>query len=136
MDSQSLQEVKQANASFYEALNLFFTGDLTLMNQVWSHAEDATYMGPAGDFQVGWSSISKEWQKFAAMKLGGHVEGTNMHYNVGQEIAVVSGFEQGSNINEKGEKEIVSMRTTNIFRKENNLWKMIGHHTDLLPHLS
>ena len=29
----------------------------------------------------------------------------------------------------------VSIRATNIFRKENGAWKMIGHHTDLLPFL-
>jgi ketosteroid isomerase-like protein len=29
----------------------------------------------------------------------------------------------------------VSIRATNLFRKENGAWKMIGHHTDLLPFL-
>ena len=29
----------------------------------------------------------------------------------------------------------VSIRATNIFRKEKGEWKMIGHHTDLLPFL-
>jgi len=27
----------------------------------------------------------------------------------------------------------VSIRATNVFRKEGGQWKMIGHHTDLLP---
>jgi hypothetical protein len=30
----------------------------------------------------------------------------------------------------------VSIRATNIFRKENGVWKMIGHHTDLLPYVA
>jgi hypothetical protein len=29
----------------------------------------------------------------------------------------------------------VSIRATNLFRKESGAWKMIGHHTDLLPFL-
>jgi len=136
MDNQQLQDVKQANASFYEALNQFFTGDITLMKQVWSHAEDATYMGPTGNFQIGWPAILKEWQEVAAMKLGGRVEPADMHYNVSENMAIASGYEKGENVNAQGEKEIVSMRTTNIYRKENGLWKMIGHHTDLLPFLS
>jgi ketosteroid isomerase-like protein len=32
--------------------------------------------------------------------------------------------------------EKVSIRATNIYRKENGQWKMIGHHTDLLPYLA
>ncbi len=27
----------------------------------------------------------------------------------------------------------VSLRATNVFSKENGAWKMIGHHTDMLP---
>jgi ketosteroid isomerase-like protein len=41
----------------------------------------------------------------------------------------------GSNLNAQGEPMKVSIRATNIFRKENGQWKMIGHHTDLLPFL-
>jgi hypothetical protein len=29
----------------------------------------------------------------------------------------------------------VSIRATNLFRKEDGSWKMIGHQTDLLPFL-
>ena len=32
----------------------------------------------------------------------------------------------------KGKAEKVSIRVTNVFRKENGAWKVIGHHTDLL----
>ena len=39
---------------------------------------------------------------------------------------------------ERGEGEIqkVSIRATNIFRKEDGQWKMIGHHVDLLPQMA
>ena len=29
-----------------------------------------------------------------------------------------------------------SIRATNIFRKEDGQWKMIGHHVDLLPQMA
>ena len=41
-------------------------------------------------------------------------------------------MEVGSNVI-GGKKSVVSLRATSIYRKENGQWKMIGHHTDLLP---
>jgi len=35
-----------------------------------------------------------------------------------------------------GKAEKVMLRATNVFRKENEQWKMIGHHTDTLPFLT
>ena len=32
------------------SLNLMFAGDLGPMKDVWSHADDVTYMGPDGGF--------------------------------------------------------------------------------------
>jgi hypothetical protein len=38
----------KAVANFYTALNQMLTGELDQMNEVWSHADDVTYMGPGG----------------------------------------------------------------------------------------
>jgi ketosteroid isomerase-like protein len=130
------QAVRNAVAQFYAALNEMFTGELAQMKKVWSHADDVTYMGPGGGFQVGWSQVLKNWEAQAALKLGGKVEPADMRITVGTEIAVVSCYEKGENTNAKGETQKVSIRATNIFRKENGEWKMIGHHTDLLPYLA
>jgi ketosteroid isomerase-like protein len=130
------QPVRNAVAQFYAALNDMFTGELAQMKKVWSHADDVTYMGPGGGFQVGWNQVLKNWEAQAALKLGGKVEPADMRVTVGTEIAVVSCYEKGENTNAKGETQKVSIRATNIFRKENGEWKMIGHHTDLLPYLA
>ncbi len=127
--------VKAAAAQFYAALNRMFTGDLAPMMEVWSHADDVTYMGPGGGFQVGWPQVLESWKAQAAMKLGGSVEAADMRVTVGRDIAVTSNYENGENTNAKGERQKVSIRATNVFRKESGQWKMIGHHTDLLPYL-
>lgn len=127
--------VMNAAAQFYTALNLMFTGDLSQMKEVWSHADDVTYMGPGGGFQVGWDHVLKIWEEQAAMKLGGKVEPAEMRIAVGQDIAVTQNYEKGENTNAKGETQKVSIRATNVFRKENGKWRMISHHTDLLPFL-
>ena len=126
----------EAATQFYAALNQMFTGDITQMKEVWSHADDVTYMGPTGGFDKGWGQVLKSWEAQAAMKLGGKVEGVDMLVTAGGDIAVVSDYENGENTNAKGEVQKVSIRATNIFRKEGGKWKMIGHHTDLLPYLA
>ena len=45
--------VEQATQQFYAGLNAMFTGDAGPMQEVWSHADDVTYMGPGRRNSVG-----------------------------------------------------------------------------------
>ena len=128
--------VLAANAQFYAALNKMFTGDVVPITAVWSHAGDVTYMGPTGTFDRGWNTVLKDWEGQAALKLGGRVEPIEMQLLLGQDLAVVTDYEQGENTNANGKVERVKLRATSIFRKEGAKWKMVGHHTDLLPYLA
>jgi len=128
-------EIAAAAAGFYAALNALFEGDLAPMVAVWSHQDDVTYMGPDGGFQVGWKAILAEWERQAAKKLGGRVEPDRMRITAGRDLAVTHNYEKGENVNTGGLPGWVSIRATNLFRKENGAWKMIGHHTDTLPFL-
>lgn len=127
-------DVKQASARFYAALNSIFTGDVAPMIETWSHADDVIYMGPNGGMKVGWDQVQTTWEAQAAMKLGGKVEPTQMHIVVGDNLAITQNYEKGKNTID-GQPTTVSIRATNVFRKENGQWKMIGHHTDLIPAL-
>jgi len=128
--------VLAANAQFYTALNRMFTGDATPMKEVWSHADDVTYMGPTGGVEHGWSAVLKNWETQAAMKLGGKVEPADMHVIIGQDLAVLNNYEVGANTNADGKVAQVKLRATNIFRKEEGKWKMVLHQTDTLPYLT
>jgi ketosteroid isomerase-like protein len=127
--------VEQATAQFYTSLNALFTGDAAPMQEIWSHADDVTYMGPAGGFQVGWEAVRAIWEDQAALKLGGKIEPAETRVTVGNDLAVVQCYERGDNHDAQGQPVHVSIRATSVFRKENGAWKMIGHHTDLLPFL-
>jgi ketosteroid isomerase-like protein len=129
------QAVEQAAAQFYAGLNAMFTGDAGPMQEIWSHADDVTYMGPGGGITVGWNQVRQAWDAQAGLKLGGNVEPTDTHVTVGDGLAFTQCLERGSNLNADGNTVQVSIRATNVFRKENGQWKMIGHHTDLLPFL-
>jgi SnoaL-like domain len=80
--------------------------------------------------------VLDEWEKQAAMKLGGHVEPDGMRIAGGRDLAVTHNYEKGANVNTGGMPGSVSIRATNLFRKESGTWKMIGHHTDKLSFLS
>jgi len=127
--------VKQVVSQFYVALNEMFKGNIEPMKEVWSHADDVIYMDPGGGIKVGWDQVLASWEAQATMKLGGTVKPDNMTINVGHDIAITSNYEKGSNVDSEGKPMEVSIRATNTFRKEDGKWKMIGHHTDLLPFL-
>lgn len=129
------ESVRVAAHWFYEALNAMFRGDVTPMTEVWSHADDVTCMGPDGSLQVGWEQVRGNWEEQASMRLGGSVEPRNMHITVGRDLAVTCNNEIGVNL-VGGRPRRVSIRATNLFRRENGQWRMIGHHTDLLPFLA
>ncbi|HEY1784228.1 MAG TPA: nuclear transport factor 2 family protein [Pirellulales bacterium] len=129
------QAVERATQQFYASLNALFTGDAAPMQDIWSHADDVTYMGPVGGFQVGWQQVSNRWEEQAALHLGGQIEPTEIRIVVGDALASVQCLEVGNNLDADGELERVSIRATSLFRKENGQWKMIAHHTDLLPQL-
>jgi len=128
------KEVRRAAEQFNAALNFTFEGDIDPMIKVWSHADDVTYMGPSGGILVGWEQVRNSWEEQAKLKVGGKVETEDMHIIVGENIGITVNFERGTNyINGKPVK--VNIRATNVFRLENGKWKMIGHHTDILPWL-
>lgn len=129
-------EIAAAAAGFYAALNAMFEGDAGPMLAVWSHADDVTYMGPDGAYQHGWPAIRAEWEMQAAKKLGGHVAPEGMRIAVAGDLGVTHNYEKGENANTGGKPGTVSIRATNVFRKEKDAWKMIGHHTDMLPFLA
>ena len=133
-DQSNESTVQEATAGFYTALNAMFTGDVDPMKEVWSHAEDVTCMGPDGSVKVGWNEVLANWEVQTKMKLGGEIRHEQIMATVGQDLAVVQCREVGENVID-GKPIAVSLRATNVFRKENGAWKMIGHQTDNLPFL-
>ena len=131
----SKEGVRAATEEFYSALNGVFTGELGPMKKLWSHNDDVTYMGPGGGFRLGWKQVLADWETQADLKLGGKVEPKEMRITVGRDLAIVSNYEIGQNMMADGKPQEVKIRATNLFRNENGTWKMIGHHTDILPFL-
>lgn len=129
------QAVKAATENFYAALNTMFTGNGKPIKDLWSHTRDITYMGPNGLYLIGWDAIEQEWNRQAASKLGGRVTPERIHIVAGADMAMLNCIESGENI-VNGKKETVQIRSSTVFRKENHVWKVIGHQTDQLGYMS
>ena len=80
--------IETAVVEFHDALNVLFKGDAGPMKTLWSHANDTTYMGPMGDFDLGWSAISSLLDEQAKLQLGGKVVAENIHVAASPSLAV------------------------------------------------
>ena len=132
--SESEKGVKEAAMQFYSSLNTMFKGDVTPMIEMWSHAPDVTYLGPQGGILVGWDEVRKAWEDQAALKLGGQINPEDMHITVGDTIGIAQNYERGTSYID-GKPVTVAIRATNVFRLEEGKWKMISHHTEIIPSL-
>ncbi len=129
------KEILEAAARFYVALNAMFEGDLTLMKEVWSHADDVTYMGPDGGFQGRLGRIARYLGTTGGHEAGWRGTRPRDEDHLGHDTALLTIMRMAGTRNAEGKVQEVRIRATNLFRKEDGKWKMIGHHTDTLPYL-
>ncbi|MEX1203173.1 MAG: nuclear transport factor 2 family protein [Ferruginibacter sp.] len=125
------QALRVANDQFYAALNAMFIGNLEPMNAIWSHGKEVTDMGPFGGRLESWAAVGAEFQKEASMKLGGKIVCKDLLVHAGTDMGYTVCTEEGENMSADGKPVVVRFRATNVFRLENNQWKMVHHHTDL-----
>ena len=133
--AEDIVGVRAASDAFYSALNEMFVGNITSMDNVWSHEDDVTQLGPMGGRLVGWESVGAEWRREAALKLGGTVSAEHVEVVAGPCMGFTVTDEVGQNMTADGKPIEVRFRATNIFRKEAGGWKMVHHHTDLSANL-
>jgi ketosteroid isomerase-like protein len=127
-----MSTLNNAVEQFYSAHNEIFSGNLAPMEEVWSHADDVTYMSPMGGILVGWDATRDSWSKQAELQLHGHVYPVDMKIVEGSQISVCHNYIIGTNFVVDGKEVHPNIRATTVYRKENESWKVISHHTDLM----
>jgi ketosteroid isomerase-like protein len=129
----SIEEVRQASDQFYAALRRGLTGDTSEMFAACSQADDVTTMHPLGGRQIGWSEVRASWEMAASALDGGSVEVNDLQITLlGDEAAYTTGTENVS-ATVGGTPVSFSARCTNVYRREDGVWKVVHHHLDLLP---
>lgn len=72
------------------------------------------------------------WQTYAARKIGGNIEHSELFTISGQDLCVIQNYETGT-IYPKGHPKKIDIRVTGVYRKEHNEWKMVSYQTDHIP---
>jgi ketosteroid isomerase-like protein len=125
-------EVRQASARFYAALNAFLTGEMGPMRAIWAHSSEAATLHPIGGRQVGWDEVWSGWEQAATVFSAGQVRLRDQLLRVGTDLAYEVGIEAGEGTL-AGEQIAFSQRVTNIYRREGGEWKIVHHHADVSP---
>ena len=111
--SNPLEEVLSTNAAFYEALT---SGDFGLMQKVWSNTDDVTCIHPGWGSILGRQSVMRSWETI--LQSPPQIACTEPRGFVSGDSAYVIAYEN------LGDSRLIA---TNLFRLEDDAWKMIHH---------
>ena len=133
MPADDKAAVQAANEAWYIALNAMLNGDPAPFAEVYSHAEDVSYMSAEGGLRVGWDATWRDWQAQAKSARGGRVEEVKNHIIVQGDMAVVQTMQKAVVNNAQGPGVEQEARETSVLRREESGWKIVAHHADVLP---
>lgn len=128
------EEVREASNAFYAALNAMVNGDAEALKAIWAHSEEVTTMHPVGGRQIGWKEVWNTWEQVAQVSSDGHVVLKDQVIWAGETLAYETGVEQAE-FKIAGTKTSGDVRVTNVYRKEDGNWKIVHHHTDIVPEM-
>ncbi len=122
-------DVFQANQGFYDAFN---KQDFDAMKAVWSEEEGPVCIHPGWPVIRGHDRILDSWG--GIFENTDHMEIKLSHTDVmvAGEMGWVSCQENLFSIHEQGVQQS-AVHATNIFKKENGVWKMVLHHAGPVP---
>ena len=123
-------EVLAANRAFYAALE---ARDPDEMGSVWSHGDDVVCTHPAWRRLDGWEEVARSWQAIFANSRAWRVHAESERAFVAGGIGVVVCVEVLQPVGGHGDP--ARMQASNVYRKENDSWKMIHHHASPMPEI-
>jgi ketosteroid isomerase-like protein len=111
-------------------------GNPELRLALWSKREPVTLLGPQGPVVSGWDQLDRVFRWAAALLAP--QKATDFHYNVevaevGGELAYTVGYERYTAQSASGSGETVTVRVTQVYRRENGEWKIVHRHSDIAP---
>jgi len=127
--SREAEELREANARFYSALERL---DMTAMDALWLQSDEVFCVHPGWDALVGWEDVRRAWERIFANTGWLRVTPTEVRARVLGELGVVTCAESIST-HEGDEVGIAAARTTNLFRRTPEGWRLFHHHASPAP---
>jgi len=126
------EEVREASKKFYAGLNSMANGNSAPLADVWAHGTEVTTMHPIGGREVGWTAVRGSFEGVAKLASKGKIELKEQVIRAVGGLAYEVGIEKGQ-FTLAGEPVTIENRVTNIYEKQDGMWKMVHHHTDISP---
>lgn len=131
---KNLENFKQFMKQREDAARAYVCGNPAPVASITTRVSPATFFGPRGDFHQGADNVLSTFNKDAAIfGTGGDTNFEILDMAASDSIAYWVGFQRAT-AQMHGRKDVIPMnlRVTEIFRREDNEWKLIHRHADLL----
>lgn len=122
--ARDLEAVTTANLAFYTA---FEAADLEAMRAVWSNDPIVSCIHPGWAPLLGWRSVEQSFVAIFSNPGWLRVKPTDVIAVVDESLAWVRCIEVVSSLSDRGPAQ-GRVAATNLFRREDGVWKMILHH--------
>jgi SnoaL-like domain len=124
---------------FEDANTAFVNGDASLLLALVSRSEQTSIFGGFGGYEAGWSEVGPRYEWAAAQfhPTGARVDFEYLDKYAGPEAAYSVAIERCTvrYVDRPGEHPH-ALRTTMVFRKEDDDWKIVYRHADPLEQKS
>ncbi len=117
-----------------EAARAFANGDAGPLGRIVARGSSATFFGPGGGHREGADEVYSKYKEDAEhFTSGGESSFEILQMGANDGIAYWVGIQHGK-VHPKGSKEAatVDIRVTEVFRREQDAWKLVHRHADTL----
>lgn len=116
------------------ASRAFVNGDAKPLDKVATHTSPATIFGPKGDYVEGADEVNAANERGAKFfKSGSESNFEILQMSANDNLAYWAGIQRAT-VRMHGKTEAIPMdlRVTEVFRREDDEWKLVHRHADLL----
>jgi ketosteroid isomerase-like protein len=124
-------EVREFIGRCHEALTEQSQGRPDLLLELWSRADDVTIMAAIGGYHVGFDAVSGLLTAASKTQSFDSWSADNLVTNVAGEIAFSVELEHYGKAAAGGDGGM-TLRATQIYRRENGHWTIVHRHGDIL----
>jgi ketosteroid isomerase-like protein len=117
-----------------QVARIYVSGDAAPLGEIVTHHSPATFFAPRGgyrqDAEVVWSQYERDATTFES---GGESQLEILHMAASDGLAYWVGFQRATtHLRGRAEPVPFNLRVTELFRREDNTWKLIHRHADPL----
>jgi ketosteroid isomerase-like protein len=130
-ESSSMRELRRFVDRCHAAITEQSQGHPQPFLELWSHADDATTMAAIGGYQVGFDAVR---ELLTAASKTQHFDGwraENVATVVDGNLAFTVELEHYADTDDREDKGM-TLRATQIYRREDGQWRVIHRHGDIL----